>query len=169
MNKNFKQLLNNVKALVFDVDGVMTDGSLLLLPDGEQVRTMNIRDGYALQLAVKSGFKVAVITGGRAESTKKRLNGLGITDIYSNIQEKTEALDEFMLTYGFSSDEVLYMGDDMPDYFVMQKVGIPVCPKDAISEIRELSIYISDKNGGCGCVRDVIEQVLKLHGKWLAE
>lgn len=169
MPANFKQLLNEVKGFVFDVDGVLTDGSLTLMPDGEQVRTMNIRDGYALQLAVKKGYKVGVITGGRSESVRKRLNGLGITDVYLNAQEKTSAFEEFLHLHSLEAGSILYMGDDLPDLAVMKKTGIPACPGDAAPEIRAISIYVSAKNGGSGCVRDVIEQVLRLHGKWEAE
>ncbi len=169
MPDNFKQLLGNIKAFVFDVDGVLTDGSLLLLPGGEQARTMNIRDGYALQLAAKKGYQIAVITGGRSEEVKKRLKGLGVTSIYLDAQIKIEAYNDFVASYSLKKEEILYMGDDLPDEEVMMKVGVPACPKDAAPEIRAISIYISDKKGGEGCVRDVIEQVMRLHGKWEAE
>ena len=166
MNKNFKVLLNQVKSFVFDIDGVLTDGSLVLMPDGEQVRTMNIKDGYALQLAIKKGYKIAIISGGKSEATRKRLNGLGITDVYLNARDKTEALNEFSAIYNIDLNNILYMGDDMPDFEVMKKVAVPTCPNDAAAEIKEISIYVSHKKGGEGCVRDVIEQVLRLQGKW---
>ena len=166
MDTNFKQLLNNVKAFVFDVDGVLTDGSLILMPDGEQIRKMNIKDGYAMQLAVKKGYKIAIITGAKSEAVRKRLNGLGIQDVYLGIENKKDSLDEFLLTYQLSYEDILYMGDDMPDYEVMKLSGIPCCPADAANDIKPLCIYVSDKKGGKGCVRDVIEQVLKVQGKW---
>lgn len=164
--ENFKTLLPKVKAFIFDVDGVLTDGSVTLMPDGEQVRTMNIKDGYALQLAVKKGLKIAVITGGRSEMVRKRLNGLGITDVYLGSSEKMDAYNEFIAIHKIHPSEILYMGDDMPDYEVMKRVGVPTCPQDSAPEIKEISVYISDKKGGKGAVRDVIEQVLKVQGKW---
>lgn len=166
MSKNFKVLLNQVRAFIFDIDGVLTDNSIILTPDGEQIRTMNVRDGYALQLAVKKGYKVAVISGGKSEVTKKRFARLGIHDVYLGAQNKLEPFDEFILTYGIQPENILYMGDDMPDYEVMKRVAVTTCPQDAVSEIREISIYVSDKKGGEGCVRDVIEQVLKVQGHW---
>ena len=163
---NFKTRLSSVKAFIFDVDGVLTDGSVTLMPDGEQVRVMNIKDGYALQLAIKKGFKIAVITGGKSEMVKKRLNGLGIADVYLGISEKMEAYNEFIATYSIDPSEILYMGDDMPDYEVMKRVGVPTCPQDSAPEIKSISIYISHVSGGKGAVRDVIEQVMKAQGKW---
>lgn len=164
--KNFKELLTQVKALVFDVDGVLTDGTLLLMPDGELVRTMNIKDGIIMKLAVKSGYHLCIITGGSSMAVKQRLNRLGISDVYLKTEDKLEALKEFVAMYDIKMEEVLYMGDDLIDYEVMSKVGVPVCPKDAAHEIKELSLYISDKDGGKGCVRDIIEQVMKVQGKW---
>jgi 3-deoxy-D-manno-octulosonate 8-phosphate phosphatase (KDO 8-P phosphatase) len=167
--ENFKTRLNRVKAFIFDVDGVLTDGSVTLMPDGEQVRTMNIKDGYALQLAVKRGYRIAVISGGRSEMVRKRLNGLGITDVYLGAQNKIDQYNEFIATYDIQPEEVLYMGDDLPDYEVMQRIGVPTCPQDSAPEIRELSVYISSKKGGEGAVRDVIEQVMRLHGHWFSK
>lgn len=167
MQKNFKQLLTQVKAFVLDVDGVLTDGSLVLMPDGEQVRTMNIRDGYALQLAIKKGYKIGIISGGKSEAVRKRLNGLGIYDVYLGVTDKVDVFNEYILTYTLSPEDVLYMGDDVPDYEVMKKVAVPVCPFDAAPEIKGISIYVSDKKGGEGCVRDVIEQVLRVNGHWI--
>jgi 3-deoxy-D-manno-octulosonate 8-phosphate phosphatase (KDO 8-P phosphatase) len=165
--ENFKTRLTRVKAFIFDVDGVLTDGSVTLLPDGEQVRMMNIKDGYAMQLAVKKGFKIAIISGGRSEMVRKRLNGLGITDIYLGAHSKIDQYNELLTMYDLVPDEILYMGDDIPDYEVMRRVGIPTCPKDSAPEIKNICIYISDKNGGRGAVRDVIEQVLKVQNKWM--
>jgi len=166
MEENFKSRLKRVTAFIFDVDGVLTDGSVTLLPDGEQVRSMNIKDGYALQLAAKKGYKIGIISGGRSESVRKRMNGLGIYDVFLGADNKCEAFDEFILTYEIKPENILYMGDDMPDWECMQKVGVPTCPEDAVHEIREVSIYTSHKKGGQGCVRDVIEQVLKVQGHW---
>ncbi len=164
--ENFKTKLNRVKAFIFDVDGVLTDGSITLMPDGEQVRIMNIKDGYALQLAAKKGYKIAIISGGKSEMVRKRLNGLGIFDVYLGSHNKIDNYNEFIATYDIQPNEILYMGDDLPDYEVMQRVGIPTCPNDSAEEIKNISIYISDKKGGKGAVRDVIEQVMRLHDNW---
>ena len=164
--ENFKTKLNNVKTFIFDVDGVLTDGSITLTADGEQVRVMNIKDGYALQLAVKKGYKIAIISGGKSEMVRKRLNGLGITDIYLGSHTKIDTYNEFIATYDLDPNEILYMGDDIPDYEVMQRIGVPTCPNDSAQEIKDISIYISNKKGGKGAVRDVIEQVMRVHGNW---
>lgn len=167
MGKNFKQLLNQVKAFVFDVDGVFTDGSLIVMPGNELIRVMNTRDGYAVKEATRKGYKVCAITGGKSESTKKRLLALGMNEVYLGAEDKVEKLDEFLLMYDLKYEDILYMGDDMPDYEVIQKVGVPTCPHDAVPEIKQFCAYISDKNGGQGCVRDVIEQTMKVQGKWV--
>jgi 3-deoxy-D-manno-octulosonate 8-phosphate phosphatase (KDO 8-P phosphatase) len=164
--KNFKEKLSNVKAFIFDVDGVLTDGSVTLMPDGEQVRVMNIKDGYALQLAIKKGFYIAIISGGKSEMVRKRLNGLGITDVYLGAHTKIDIYKEFIQIHQLNEEEILYMGDDIPDYEVMQRVGVPTCPADSATEIKNISIYISDKNGGKGCVRDVLEQTMRAQDKW---
>jgi 3-deoxy-D-manno-octulosonate 8-phosphate phosphatase (KDO 8-P phosphatase) len=165
--KNFKQLLKQVKAMVFDVDGVLTDSSIILMPNGELVRTMNMRDSIALRLAVKNGYHLCIITGGNSQSVKQRLNRIGITDIYLKTENKWEAMKEFVALYDLELNEVLYMGDDLVDHEVMTKVGVPVCPKDAVNEIKSISVYVSHLDGGRGCVRDVIEQVMKVSGKWV--
>ena len=165
--ENFKTKLNKVTTFIFDVDGVLTDGSVTLMPDGEQVRIMNIKDGYALQLAIKKGYKIAIISGGKSEMVRKRLNGLGITDVYLGCHTKIDTYKEYIEINNLNADEIIYMGDDIPDYEVMQQVGIPTCPADSAQEIKELSIYISQKKGGKGCVRDVIEQVMRLQNKWM--
>ncbi len=152
---------------MFDMDGVLTDGSITIMPDGEQIRTMNIKDGYALQLAVKKGYRVVIISGGKSEAAKKRLQNLGITDIYMGVHTKADAFEEVLAMYNIQPSAVLYMGDDIPDYEVMKKCGIATCPNDAASEIKEISMYVSDKMGGKGCVRDVIEQVLRLNDTWM--
>lgn len=163
--KNFKEKLIHVRCFVFDVDGVLTNGTLLVLPN-ELHRIMNIRDGFALKEAVDQGYHVAIISGGKSESVRTRLANLGVKDIYLGVTDKTEKLDELKLMYDLKEEEILYMGDDIPDYKVMHQVGIPTCPHDAIAEIRAFSIYISPFKGGDGCVRDVIEQTMKLQGKW---
>jgi 3-deoxy-D-manno-octulosonate 8-phosphate phosphatase (KDO 8-P phosphatase) len=158
--------LKHVKAFVFDVDGVLTDGSVVLLPDGEQVRNMHSKDGYALQLAVKKGYTVAIITGGSSEAVKKRLNGLGVTDVYLGSTHKDEAMEDFMASYQLRPDEVMYMGDDIPDLAALLMIGVPCCPADAAPEIKDISVYIAKRNGGQGCVREIIEIVMKSHGTW---
>ena len=167
--ENAKQKLHKISCFVFDVDGVLTNGSLILLPTGEQVRTMNIRDGYALQLAVRQGYRVVIISGGKSEAVKTRLNGLGITDIFLANESKDKTLTEVMTKYNLKPEEVLYMGDDVPDLPAMKMCGLPTCPADACPEVKELALYISDKKGGEGCVRDIIEQTLRLHGKWILQ
>ncbi len=163
--KNFKETLHPIRCFVFDVDGVLTDNRVVVMPN-ELHRIMNIRDGFALKEAVDSGYHVIIISGGKSESVRTRLANLGIKDIYLGVKDKTVQLDEVKKMYGLKTDEILYMGDDIPDYYVMQQVGVPTCPNDAVHEIRELCTYVSPFNGGGGCVRDVIEQTLKLHGKW---
>lgn len=164
--ENFKTKLTRVKAFIFDVDGVLTDGSVILMPDGEQVRTMNIKDGYALEKASQLGYKIAIISGGKQEIIRKRMAGLGVTDVYLGIRDKLDTFKEYIEIHNISPDEILYMGDDMPDYEVMQRVGVPTCPNDSSPEIKAISIYVSPQNGGKGAVRDVIEQVLRVQGKW---
>jgi len=165
-NDNFKTRLTKVKALLFDVDGVLTDGSITLMENGDQVRTMNIKDGFALQLAVKKGFLVGIISGGRSEAVRKRMEYLGVQDIILGAFRKTEHYEDYLATYSLEPHQVLYMGDDLPDFEVMQRVGVPVCPADAVPEIRQLSIYVSLFGGGKGCVRDVVEQTMRAQGKW---
>lgn len=167
MEKNYKEYLNHVDTFIFDVDGVLTDGSIQVSTNGELLRTMNIKDGYALKTAQKAGFNVCIISGGTNEGVKKRLRGLGITNIFLGIQDKVEKLDEFFDIYEIDPQNVLYMGDDIPDLYPMRLVGMPCCPQDAVAEIKEISRYVSHRKGGEGCVRDVIEQVLKVQGKWL--
>ncbi len=163
---NFKELLPQVKAMVFDVDGVFANPQVLLHPTGDLLRTMNTKDGYATRFAHIQGLIIGIITGGKSESVRIRFSELGITDIYLNSRDKNDDLMDFVYKYGLKLEEVLYMGDDLPDYEVMSKVGIPVCPADAAEEIKSVSKYISAYDGGKGCVRDVIEQVLRAQGKW---
>lgn len=161
--------LKKIKALAFDVDGVLSGETILLHPGGEPMRTVNIKDGYALQLAVKMGLHVAIITGGRTEAVRKRYENLGVPDVYLGCAVKIKTYEEWLRKYGLTDEEVLYMGDDIPDYEVMRRVGCPCAPADAAPEIKEAAIYISHLRGGYGCGRDVIEQVLRSQGKWLKD
>jgi 3-deoxy-D-manno-octulosonate 8-phosphate phosphatase (KDO 8-P phosphatase) len=163
---NFKERLNEIRAFVFDLDGVLTDGSLLIFPDSEYIRTMNIKDGYALQLAVKKGYKVAIISGGTSEAVRQRLNKLGITEVHMGVSNKEDILEEYCSRNTLRFSELIYMGDDIPDYKVMQRAGIAACPADACADIRGISLYVSPYKGGEGCARDIIEQTLRLHGNW---
>lgn len=162
---NYKEKLNFIKAFVFDVDGVLTDGKILL-KDGTMSRSMNTKDGFAMQFAVKQGFPICIITGGRDESVAERFKGLNITDIYLNSHNKIEDYEDFKCKYQFNDEDILYVGDDIPDYEVMTKVGVAACPFDACPEIKSIATYVSPIKGGNGCVRDVIEQTLKVQEKW---
>lgn len=164
---NFTEDLAKIKAFIFDLDGVLSLQTITLNSFGVPNRTINLRDGYALQLAVKKGYRVAVITGSNCKEYSKRLKLLGVTDIYLNSTSKTKYFNSFLEKYNLKNSEVLYMGDDIPDLDVMKLAGMPVCPADADSEIKQISHYISDKKGGKGCVRDIIEQVMRLHNKWM--
>lgn len=155
-----------VKLFALDVDGVLTDGSLLVMNDGQLVRRMNIKDGYALQLAVKKGYHVLVISGGNSDAVKMRLDKLGVKEVFMAVLNKKEVLQQYMQQHNIQKNEVLYMGDDMPDIGVMQMAGLPCCPADAVAEIKDICTYISPIKGGEGCVRDVIEKVLKLNAHW---
>lgn len=155
-----------ISTFIFDVDGVLTDGTVTIFPNGELVRTMNIKDGYALKTAVDMGYNVCIISGGTNPAVKSRLQALGITDIYLGAHHKKEQLDEYLDIYNIDPSNVLYMGDDIPDIPVMKICGLATCPKDAVPEVQHISGYISQKRGGKGCVRDVIEQVLKVQDNW---
>ena len=159
--------LRKIKAIVFDVDGVLSQDTIPLHPCGEPMRTANIKDGYAIQLAVKMGLRIAIMTGGDTQSVVKRYSHLGVADIYMKCAVKITTYREFTAKYSLADDEVMYMGDDIPDYEVMKQCGCPVCPADACTDIKEASIYVSNVCGGRGCARDVIEQVLRAQGKWL--
>ncbi len=165
----FKEELKKVKAFAFDVDGVFSDGILLMDPEGELIRSMNIKDGFALQLAARKGYPIAIITGGNSQSVKKRFNILGITDVYLKSSSKLDDFTRFCDKHNLEPGDILYMGDDLPDYPVMQKAGFPTCPNDAVPEIKQVAKYISGFKGGQGCVRDVLEQVLRVHGIWMEE
>ena len=159
--------LNKIRAIIFDIDGVLSAETINLDADGVPLRTVNIKDGYAIQLAMKLGLRIAILTGARVDSVRVRYEGLGVEDIYIGCAVKIETYDRFLAKYGLSDDEVMYMGDDIPDLEVMRRVGCPVCPKDACQEIKDVSVYISDRKGGYGCGRDVIEQTLRAQGKWV--
>lgn len=161
--------LTKIKALAFDVDGVLSAETIGLHPGGEPMRTVNIKDGYAIQLAVKLGLHVAIITGGKTEAVRKRYEGLGVPDVYLGCAVKLQTYEAFLAKYGLRDEEVLYMGDDIPDYEVMQRCGCPCCPADAAPEIKSISVYISHRAGGLGCGRDVIEQVLRAQGRWMKD
>ncbi|MFY7972395.1 MAG: KdsC family phosphatase [Flavobacteriales bacterium] len=164
---NYKEKLGKITTFIFDVDGVFTDNIVYLTPEGEQMRTANVKDGYVVQLAVKKGLRIAIISGGKNEMVRKRFEGLGVTDIYLGSSHKEQIFDDYLKKYNLSAEEVAYMGDDIPDYPVMKKVGLAVCPADAAPEIKHICHYVSPKNGGQGCVRDLLEQALKMHGKWM--
>ncbi|MFY0483894.1 KdsC family phosphatase [Flavobacterium sp. PLA-1-15] len=166
MAQSYKELMNDITTFIFDVDGVLTDSSVHITSTGEMLRTMNIRDGYAMKAAVESGYHVCIISGGSNEGVKIRLQNLGITDIHLACPDKVANFKEYSTAYNIKPEQVLYMGDDIPDYHVMQLVGLPTCPQDASPEIKGISTYISHKEGGRGAVRDVIEQVMKVQGKW---
>lgn len=159
--------MNDITTFVFDVDGVLTDGSVFITNDGEMLRTMNIKDGYAMKTAIDCGYNVCIISGGKNEGVRIRLQNLGIKDIHLGCPDKIETFNNYTALYAINPEQVLYMGDDIPDYQVMNLVGLPTCPQDACAEIKSISKYISHKNGGKGAVRDVIEQVLKVQGKWM--
>lgn len=163
---NVLELFNPITTFVFDVDGVLTDGSLLILPDGLMARRMNIKDGYALQLAVKKGYHVLVISGGNSPEVQDRLQRLGVKHVHMRTENKKAVLSDFLEEHQISTGQVLFMGDDIPDHGVMLSVGLPCCPADAVTEIKQVSKYISPLKGGEGCARDVIEKVLKLQDKW---
>ncbi len=161
--------LTKIRALLFDIDGVLSAETIQQAQDGEPMRTVNIKDGYALRLAQMSGLHIAIITGARPEAIRKRYEMLGIPDIFLSCSVKIETYEHLKAKYDLKDEEVLYMGDDIPDYEIMQRVGCPVCPADAAPEIKAISVYISHLKGGYGCGRDVVEQVLKAQGKWMAD
>lgn len=165
--KLFKEELKKVEAFVFDVDGVFSSHVMNISPAGDLIRTSCTKDGYALMYCVKKGYPVCIISGGYVQGVKERFNKLGVTEVHLGVANKVEVLDDFLARYQLSAEQVMYMGDDIPDYNVMRKVGMPVCPADACEEIKSISRYISDVVGGLGCVRDVVAQVLKARGDWM--
>jgi 3-deoxy-D-manno-octulosonate 8-phosphate phosphatase (KDO 8-P phosphatase) len=162
----FLQKLKHIKAILLDVDGVLTNGNILLTEAGEQLRQFNIKDGYAIQLAVKKGLKLAALSGARSKGVEFRLKGLGLEDVFLGLDSKIEVYTNYLLQNNLFPEQVLFVGDDMPDLEVMKLAGLAVCPADAIEEIKAISHYISPKNGGEGCVRDIIEKVMKIQNLW---
>lgn len=160
-------LFSRITTFIFDFDGVMTDGTVFCDFEGHPLRATNVKDGYALQLAAKLGYHVAVISGAVCPSTIVRMNSLGVTDVFTGIPDKVLKLNEYMKENGLTPEEIIFMGDDIPDLKVMQCVGLPACPADAAPEVKAISKYISENFGGKGAVRDVIERVLKMQGKWM--
>jgi 3-deoxy-D-manno-octulosonate 8-phosphate phosphatase (KDO 8-P phosphatase) len=165
----FKERLKNIKVFIFDVDGVLSMDTSPLDENGDPVRTANIKDGFAIRYALQNGFQVAIITGANTQRVKMRYKKLGVQHIYLNSFEKISCLEDILTKTGLQKDEVLYMGDDLVDFPIMKEVGIPTCPLDAVPEIKAISLYISDKKGGQGCVRDVIEQVMRSQQKWFGQ
>lgn len=163
---NLLELFKPIKTFVFDVDGVLATDGMIVMPDGELIRTMNSKDGYALQLAIKKGYHVVIISGGTSEPVKMRLLKLGVKEVFLGIHNKKEVLLQYAADNNLALEEMLYMGDDIPDYDAMKITGLPVCPEDAVPEIKSICKYISPCKGGQGCGRDVIEKVLKLNGDW---
>ncbi len=166
---NYKSLLSKIKTFIFDVDGVMTNGIVLLASDGDMLRTMNVKDGYALHIALKKGYRIIIISGGRSESVRVRFTALGVKDVYLGIGNKLEVYHKILKDDNLNPQEILYMGDDIPDYQIMKEVGVAACPADAAEEIKSVSTYISPHKGGKGCVRDVMEQVMKVQETWFAD
>ncbi len=166
-SKSYKEYLNHITTFIFDVDGVLTDGTVNVNTEGEMFRTMNVKDGFALKTAVEKGYNVCIISGGTNEGVRVRLQNLGIKNIFLGAHSKTKILEDYLNEKNIKRENVLYMGDDLPDFEIMQEIGLPTCPQDAVPEIKAISKYISHKKGGKGCVRDVLEQVMKVQGKWL--
>lgn len=167
MAKSYKEIMNDISTFVFDVDGVLTDSSVLVTNEGEMLRTMNIRDGFALKAAIESGYNVCIISGGSNEGVRIRLQNLGVSDVHLGTPDKVKTLNEYIEKHNIKHENVLYMGDDIPDFHVMKLVGLPTCPQDAVPEIKNICRYISHVKGGRGAARDVIEQVMKVQGKWM--
>lgn len=167
--KNYKEKLKDITTFIFDYDGVMTTGEVLVDGNGIPLRSSDVKDGYALQLAVRLRYNVAVITGGYSVSIEKRMAMLGVKDVFVRSANKVEVLERYMKTNDLKPEQIVYMGDDLPDYPVMKIIGLPVCPADASPEIKDISLYISNRNGGRGAVRDIIEQVLKAQDKWMKD
>lgn len=166
MGMNNLEAFRDINTFIFDVDGVLTNCEVLVLENGQLLRTMNVRDGFAIKIAIRQGYRVAIITAGRSEGVELRLKGLGVEDVYSGSEDKIAAFNDLKAKYELDPGKILYMGDDLPDYPVMRKVGFPACPADAVREIQEVARYVSPRKGGDGCVRDVIEKVLRLRGNW---
>ena len=166
MESSYKEYLQHITTFIFDVDGVLTDGSIMITTNGEMYRTMNTKDGFAMKTALEQGFNICIISGGTNEGVRLRLKGLGVTDIHLGAHDKVKTMQAYLEVNDIKSENAIFMGDDIPDYEVMKLVGLPCCPQDAVPEIKSISKYVSHKKGGKGCVRDIIEQVLKVQGAW---
>ena len=163
----FKDKLKDVKGFVFDVDGVFTNGYIFVSGDGKQTRSMNVKDGYAVHFAIKKGYPIAIISGGKCQSIVHRFTDLGVKDIYIASHNKMLDYDDFLQKYNLEERDILYVGDDLPDFLVMKRSGLCACPSDAAHEIQQICHYISAKSGGNGCVRDIVEQTLRAQNKWM--
>lgn len=161
--------LSKIRSIIFDVDGVLSKQTIPMSADGQPMRTINIKDGYAIQLAQKCGLRIVILTGGKTEAIRLRYAALGVEDIYMGCAVKIKTYDEFLEKYDLKDEEIIYVGDDIPDYEVMRRCGCPCCPADACPDVKEISSYISAVNGGEGCGRDIVEQVLRAQGKWLSD
>jgi 3-deoxy-D-manno-octulosonate 8-phosphate phosphatase (KDO 8-P phosphatase) len=166
MDKSYKTYLKQITTFVFDVDGVLTDGMVLVTTEGELLRKMNVQDGYAIKTAIQKGYRICIISGGTNDGVSKRLKGLGVEDVFLGAHDKEAIFGQYLQHHGIDAEHVLYMGDDIPDIPAMSKAGLPCAPQNAVPEVKATCNYISHKNGGEGCVRDVIEQVLKVRGDW---
>ena len=166
-NKNYKELLKKIGTFILDVDGVLTNGKILVTSKGKMLREMNTKDGFIIKYALDKGFKIFIISGGTNKGVKERLKDLGIEEIFLGKYSKNSTYDMLIKKHNLNENEILYMGDDIPDIPVMKKTGVPCCPNDAVPDVKQISIYISKKNGGQGCVRDIIEQTLRVQNKWL--
>ncbi|MDR0789252.1 MAG: HAD hydrolase-like protein [Bacteroidales bacterium] len=166
---NYKSKLHKIKAFVLDYDGVLSDGTIWVANENHLLRSGNVKDGYAMQYALKKGYYIAIVSGGKGDSIEARMKMLGINDVFLGSHRKKEIFLNYLAIKGLKAEEVLYMGDDIPDYDVMLEAGVATCPCDAAEEIKQVADYISEKKGGSGCVRDVIEQVLRLQGQWFHE
>ncbi len=165
--KSYKEILPQITTFIFDVDGVLTNGKVLITSQGEMYREMDTKDGYALKCALLQGYKICIISGGTNEGVRNRLKALGIYDIYLGAHHKQEPYQDLLDSYNLSPNEILYMGDDVPDIEVMKQVALGTCPADAVIDVKNMADYVSPKKGGEGCVRDIIEQTLRVQGKWL--
>ena len=165
-NKNYKTILPKIKTFIFDIDGVLTDGKVLITNEGELLRALDTKDGYAMKCALAQGFKIVIISGGSNEGIRDRFRAFGIHDIYLGANHKLKAYEDLMDNYVLNPNEILYVGDDIPDIPVMKEVGVSCCPSDAVSDVKSIVDYVSHKKGGEGCVREIIEQVLRVQGKW---
>lgn len=166
-NKNYKEFLSAINAFIFDIDGVLTDGKILITSEGKMYREMDTKDGFAIKYALDKGFKIAIISGGKDKGIETRLKDLGIKNIFLGFTDKEKPFNDFLENENIKPNEILYMGDDIPDIKVMNKVLISTCPNDAVIDVKQISDYVSHKNGGHGCVREIIEQVLRVQNKWI--